>query len=138
MILALNTGSSSLKFGVYRPDERSSGTDHLVAQGMVSRIGFPDATAYLARVDEPAEVLTLPEQDHVQAAGVVLGWLDDRGLLHGLRAVGHRVVGRLTKRPADASSGSFRTASALATSVSRRGPLSLPPRARKQSALVEI
>ncbi len=98
MILALNAGSSSLKFGVYRLDEKSSGAGHLVAEGLISRIGFSDASARIARVDEPAEVVSLPGHDHDRAAGFVLRWLDERDLLHGLRAVGHRVVhgGELT------------------------------------------
>ncbi len=69
MLLTLNAGSSSLKFGLF---DLASG-DEPVAEGLVERIGEAGLT-------------------HGAALGQALDELGERGLLASIEAVGHRVV----------------------------------------------
>lgn len=71
-IVALNAGSSSLKYAVFGDVEHSDGSD-VVLRGTRDRIGAGGDT------------------DHAGALGWVLGELDRRGI-EPPRAVGHRVV----------------------------------------------
>ncbi len=95
MILAINRGSSSIKFAVY-PES----LDRPAVSGKLERIGLPDSvfrawdSAQIELVDQrPALV------DHQAALKTLLDWLRGRNL--DLRAVGHRVVhgGRRYDRP---------------------------------------
>ena len=95
MILAINRGSSSIKFAVY-PES----LDRPAVSGKLERIGLPDSVfrawdgAHIALVDQRAALV-----DHQAALKTLLDWLRGRNL--DLRAVGHRVVhgGRRYDRP---------------------------------------
>lgn len=86
MILAINRGSSSIRFAVY-PDS----LDVPVLSGKLERIGLPDGSfrawdnAHAAAADER---LALP--NHEAALKKLLEWLGSRRL--ELRVAGHRVV----------------------------------------------
>src|SRR5438876_10087957 len=95
MILAINRGSSSIKFAVY-PES----LDRPAVSGKLERIGLPDGLfrawdgAHASLVDQRN-----PLPDQRAALKTLLDWLRSRDL--DLRAVGHRVVhgGRRYDRP---------------------------------------
>ena len=86
MILAINRGSSSIKFAVY-----SDNVEAPVLSGKLERIGLPEGNfravdnAHATLVDQR---VALP--NHEAALKTLLDWLGGRKL--ELRAVGHRVV----------------------------------------------
>ena len=87
-VLALNAGSSSLKFGLY-----ADRGDRPVADGEVDRIGEDQAEITLKDAAGTAlPVAALPLADHAQAIAAVLESL--RAAFPGLepRVIGHRVV----------------------------------------------
>ena len=86
-ILALNTGSSSLKFALY---VMSGDTLARVAAGEIAPLG-PGARL-TARVSGAVENLDAAAVDAGGAVAVIAGWLRGRGLADAIRAVGHRVV----------------------------------------------
>ena len=90
-ILVLNCGSSSLKYSYY-----DTGDDTNNREGMVERIGLPDARL-VASSWQGRQVRELGAIDHAQALQAVLSLLTDpaTGVLRHLgelNAVGHRVV----------------------------------------------
>jgi acetate kinase len=95
VILAINRGSSSIKFAVY-PES----LDRPAVSGKLERIGLPDSVfrawdgAHASLVDQRPKLV-----DHQAALKTLLDWLRGRNL--ELRAVGHRVVhgGRQYDRP---------------------------------------
>jgi len=88
-VLTINGGSSSLKFAIFGPKETA---DRLLA-GSIDRIGAPGSrlraqgTLLAASVDEEIAV-----PDVRAAAEHLIAWLQERGALANLCAVGHRVV----------------------------------------------
>lgn len=88
-VLALNAGSSSLKFALYD----GSSPLNILAAGSVARIGTAPVLA-LKVTGEPAEIREAHEGpiDLRAAAGLVFGALDRLGLLGKISAVGHRIV----------------------------------------------
>ena len=88
-VLALNCGSSSLKFDVL---DAGDGPSVLrVASGEIDRIGAGKATASLAHGDTKIErEAEAPDQQHAFVTAMSL--LDEAGLANGIDAVGHRVV----------------------------------------------
>jgi acetate kinase len=97
-VLALNCGSSSLKFQVFAGDHgaRPAGIRPL-ARGLVERIGHAAATLAFQVKGSPATRETAPVPDHEAAVRRVLEWLAAGGASeHGgairVDAVGHRVV----------------------------------------------
>jgi acetate kinase len=86
-VLALNAGSSSLKFALFAV------ADPLVpiARGTLDRIGRGDATLTVTQPDGKPHRLPA-DTAHGAAADVVLRWLDSTGLRASVRMVGHRVV----------------------------------------------
>jgi acetate kinase len=87
-VLCLNSGSSSLKFAVYRV-----GSDETrIAHGAVERIGLAPSRVWLQMGgDEPVEDTHRQIDDHASAAREVFATLARHGL-EGAAAVGHRVV----------------------------------------------
>ncbi len=88
-LLAINAGSSSIRFALYELTEPLRRR----MLGKIERIGLAGTTL---TVDDPnvAEALSLAidARDHSAAAGALIEWLDDAGLLDAIEAVGHRVV----------------------------------------------
>ena len=85
-VLALNAGSSSLKFALF------TGTDPLaeVARGTVDRTGDGEAT--LTVTEASGERQRLPAGTGSAAGDAVLRWLDSSRLRASVQGVGHRVV----------------------------------------------
>jgi acetate kinase len=87
-VLALNSGSSSIKFAVYRID----GSEELLLRGKAERIGLEGGTfhAWDAHGKEAANE-RLPLPDHEAALQRALACVRD-AVPEGLNAVGHRLV----------------------------------------------
>jgi acetate kinase len=83
-VLAVNTGSSSLKASLFSADR--SGEPARAARFEIDRIGEPGSNV----------------PDHDAALGTLHSWLEGNGHLSELQAVGHRVVhgGRSYRQPA--------------------------------------
>ena len=86
LVLVVNCGSSSLKFAVFDPERPIA-----VLTGLAEKLGSPDA-AIRFDVDAQRHREAVPGRDHAAALGSLLAFLDRRGLLARVRAVGHRVV----------------------------------------------
>jgi acetate kinase len=89
-VLALNCGSSTLKFKVFEShDDISPGKESRMAHGVVERIGGYGTHRFIVG---NGECLQEPKiiPDHAEATRQVIGWLNALGI--GLDAVGHRVV----------------------------------------------
>ena len=88
-LLALNAGSSSLKFALYRrgdpPQRRLSGN--------VDRIGRSDTKlAFRDDVRNEDSSIVVGDVDHALAARFLLDWLDERVGLRSIAAAGHRIA----------------------------------------------
>jgi acetate kinase len=98
-ILAVNTGSSSLKAAVYLPTDLASP----VLNVLVDRIGGDDA--HIRVTDQSGRVAAerdAPARDFDAALTLLVGALDAADPGHRLRAIGHRLVhgGQRFDRPA--------------------------------------
>ena len=88
-ILAINGGSSSIKFALYE----SGASLAKIVDGEIERIGLPGAT-FRAKEVSAAVAVSRPVNapNHASAASALLGWLEERGERDALLGVGHRVV----------------------------------------------
>ena len=98
-VLAVNAGSSSIKFALYdatQPLRRRS-------RGKIERIGLPGTTL---TVDDAtgtrAQSREIDARDHGSAASALIAWIEQAGFFSAIEAVGHRVVhgGSLYSAPA--------------------------------------
>ncbi|MCJ7511283.1 MAG: acetate kinase [Dehalococcoidia bacterium] len=93
-VLAINCGSSTLKFQVIEVEEEAApGRERRLASGTVDRIGGRAAIEFAAENGERLQEAA-PVADHGEATQRVLVWLGSCGFLEpdGLVAIGHRVV----------------------------------------------
>lgn len=94
-ILAINCGSSTLKFQVVQLESaaEADGYGRRLAGGIVDGVGGRAAAKFSAEDGESLSAQTAVA-DHEEATRRVLKWLDGIGLLgpNGIEAVGHRVV----------------------------------------------
>ena len=91
-ILVVNSGSSSLKFTLYK-----IATEEKLASGLVERIGTPSANMVYRRGAEPKAERGVEAPDHAAALRLVCAALTDpeKGVLKSLDevdAIGHRVL----------------------------------------------
>lgn len=88
-VLAINAGSSSLKFQLFSmPEEK------IIAKGLIERIGFDDAMITLKYDDKKIEKKQVIK-DHVKACTILLDLLIENSIIKDyseIKAVGHRVV----------------------------------------------
>ncbi|MDQ2668135.1 MAG: acetate/propionate family kinase, partial [Gemmatimonadota bacterium] len=90
LVLALNVGSSSIRFSAYQ----SGPTPTLQLHGKVDRVGTPDTTLTF---DDPVQneredARGIGNLDHGAAANFLIDWLEQRMGLGSISAVGHRLV----------------------------------------------
>ncbi|HGO5573769.1 TPA: acetate/propionate family kinase [Klebsiella pneumoniae] len=88
-IIAINAGSSSLKFQLLNMPQGA-----LLCQGLIERIGLPEARFTLKTSAQKWQE-TLPIADHHEAVTLLLEALTGRGILSSLQeidGVGHRVA----------------------------------------------
>jgi len=86
-ILAVNGGSSSIKFALFRSGELPT----RLLSGTVERIGLPGTFLRVA-VPNGVEERQPVSSDLGQTVAELIAWLDTRGFLRHVAAVGHRVV----------------------------------------------
>ena len=88
-VLAINGGSSSIRFAVYE----SGGARRLRLAGKIDRIGARGATLTVTGpAGKPRASRRLVARDHAAAVNILLGWLEAQPGFAAVRAVGHRVV----------------------------------------------
>ncbi|SXF13166.1 propionate kinase, propanediol utilization [Klebsiella variicola] len=88
-IMAINAGSSSLKFQLLNMPQGA-----LLCQGLIERIGLPEAR-FMLKTSAQKWQETLPIADHHEAVTLLLEALTGRGILSSLQeidGVGHRVA----------------------------------------------
>lgn len=93
-VLALNCGSSTLKFKIYDMSSSiSPGSEKRIAYGIVENIGGLGTIKFTAENGEGIQE-TERMADHAEAARRLIRWLRSRGFMErdGLRAIGHRIV----------------------------------------------
>lgn len=87
-ILALNCGSSSLKYQVFDAD-----TKQVVVGGNVEKIGLPDSFLTQKYSDGHKDIKTTEMKDHREALSVVMHMLREASIdMNEIGGVGHRVV----------------------------------------------
>jgi acetate kinase len=88
-ILAINGGSSSIKFALFD----AAGSLERVMAGAIERIGLPDASMRVKGADQADNFSrSIAAADHTAAVGVLMDWIEERGGRDALAAIGHRVV----------------------------------------------
>lgn len=88
-VMAVNAGSSSLKFKLYEMPE-----EIVICSGIVERIGFEDAI-FQIKYDDKKEKNIQPVKDHAVAVKLVLDSLIRLGIIkkyEEIEATGHRIV----------------------------------------------
>ena len=88
-IMAVNAGSSSLKFQLFEMDDES-----VITSGVIERIGLEDSI-FTIKYDGKKTVTTSPIKDHKVAVELLLDTLIEKGIvkeLNEIKGVGHRVV----------------------------------------------
>jgi acetate kinase len=88
-ILTVNGGSSSIKFSVYGTGNELRRLLH----GKIERIGLPDPLLSYTDPDTGQPVQCRIEAADLQgAASFLASWLEQKKILAGIKAIGHRVV----------------------------------------------
>lgn len=88
-VLAVNAGSSSIKFALYEAVQPLLRR----LRGKVERIGLPGPMLTIDdSVNAGVQNQAIDIRDHIGAAGTLIDWLEEAGLLSVVKAVGHRVV----------------------------------------------
>jgi acetate kinase len=88
-ILAINGGSSSIKFALFQLGDSLQ----RILDGMIDRIGLPEATFTVkGSNDRDGFSKQVSAPDHATAVGKLVEWLEGQIGRSRLKAVGHRVV----------------------------------------------
>ena len=88
-ILAINGGSSSIRFAVFQGDASL----HRSLHGKIDRIGLADATFRFKGLNDTQETSqSLKTNDYASAIKFLIEWLEDRIGPQTISAVGHRIV----------------------------------------------
>jgi acetate kinase len=88
-ILAINGGSSSIKFALYEV----AATLERLLHGKIERIGLSDTTlTFSDPIANRHDSVRITAPDFGSAAKLLIGWLKEQGSFDSVRAVGHRLV----------------------------------------------
>ena len=87
-VLAINGGSSSIKFALYAAAE----SPVRLLSGKIERIGLPDAVLTVNESEKKPDTQSIEASDHGTAGTGLMNWLEQHLGLTSVRAVGHRVV----------------------------------------------
>ncbi|MEO5987819.1 MAG: acetate/propionate family kinase [Candidatus Eisenbacteria bacterium] len=88
-VLAINAGSSSIRFAVFGVSARAS----RLLDGKIDRIGLAGTTLTAMNPAGGQRVSRrLDAKDHRTAAAILLDWLEEQAIMASIVAVGHRVV----------------------------------------------
>lgn len=88
-VLALNGGSSSIRFAAYGLGDTSG---RVLLHGHLSRIGLPGTTLTVADGQHSPTRVPVAVADQPAAVAFLLDWLEQHAGFSTIRAVGHRVV----------------------------------------------
>ncbi|MGL5880655.1 MAG: acetate kinase, partial [Xenococcaceae cyanobacterium] len=92
-ILAINCGSSSLKFEIVEVNQDRANATSKLAEGKVENIGSKKGKIkFFIDKDNNLKDETVPVAHHAQAIELIWQWLESVDLLSKIEAVGHRVV----------------------------------------------
>ena len=130
-VLALNAGSSSIRFALYDVAEPLLRRAH----GKIERIGIPGTT--LTSNDSTGagrQSRAIDASDHGGAADALMDWLEEAGLLSSIKAVGHRVVHGGLRYSAPASSFGRRPSTAATVGLSDSVPTVFHPASQGRCA----
>ena len=103
MLLILNAGSSSLKFGIFD----GTAPPRRISSGVIDRIGSAKSTFKLKAAEQETTRPGISAPEHVSALEYLLEQLAETTAPDRFRAVGHRVVhgGRRCRDPHGAEAG---------------------------------
>jgi acetate kinase len=88
-VLAINGGSSSIRFAIYAVDESAK----LLLAGKIDRIGLNGTNLVVEDAGGGLQTTrAIVATDHRTAAGLLLDWLESQPAYASVSAVGHRVV----------------------------------------------
>ncbi|MEO8185969.1 MAG: acetate/propionate family kinase [Burkholderiaceae bacterium] len=88
-VLAVNAGSSSIRFALYDLTERLLKR----VRGKIERIGLRDATFTVdGSIGARAQSRSIDADNHSVATFALINWLEEAQLLSAVKAVGHRMV----------------------------------------------
>ncbi len=87
-VLAINGGSSSIKFTVYAAAE----SPVRLLSGKIERIGLPDAVLAVNESEKKPDIQSIQAGDHGAAGTLLMNWLEQNLGFASIKAVGHRVV----------------------------------------------
>lgn len=87
-VLAINGGSSSIKFALYAAAE----SPVRLLSGKIERIGLPDAVLTVNESEKKPDTQSIEASDHGTAGTGLMNWLEQRLGFTSVTAVGHRVV----------------------------------------------
>jgi len=87
-VLAINGGSSSIKFAVYAAAE----SPVRLLSGKIERIGLPDAVLTVNQNKKKPQIESIQAADHSAAGTLLMNWLEQNPGFASIKAVGHRVV----------------------------------------------
>jgi acetate kinase len=87
-VLAINGGSSSIKFAVYAAAESPVS----LLSGKIERIGLPDAVLAVNQNKKKPQIESIQAADHGAAGALLMNWLERNLGFASIKAAGHRVV----------------------------------------------
>jgi acetate kinase len=88
-VLTINGGSSSIKFALFEAGDSL----RRILEGEIERIGLPEATFVVKGLNEADNFTrSVTAENHTEAVGVLIDWIEERIRRGELTAVGHRVV----------------------------------------------
>jgi acetate kinase len=87
-ILAINGGSSSIKFALYALAESPA----RLLSGRIERIGLRDAVFTVGESEKKPDMQSIQAGDHGAAGTLLMNWLEQHSGFASIKAVGHRVV----------------------------------------------
>lgn len=85
MILTINSGSSSIKFALYKPGD----CPEKFCYGQLTRVGLP-GTGFT--VNSETKLLPVKVTTYQGAIDFLIGWLEKNILFTDVNAIGHRIV----------------------------------------------
>src|SRR3989338_11210297 len=87
-VLAINGGSSSIKFALYAAAE----SPVRLLSGKIERTGLPDAVLTVNESEKKPDTQSIEASDHGTAGTVLMNWLEQHLGFTSVTAIGHRVV----------------------------------------------
>jgi len=87
-ILTINSGSSSIKFALYRADSSM----HRLVSGKLERVGFPDPSITIKDKNGASQKLPVKAPNHRTGGDFIIRWLEKNFGFDSVAGVGHRVV----------------------------------------------